>query len=978
MSTSVGILLSVCAAIVLSFSLRASESTPKSFDVPADAAEKAIKLFSQQAGREVLFSTELVHDIRTQPVKGEMLPRVALDQMLSGMGLVAVEDKSGAFSIQKGTSNPKTQGATPLRNDRPENSTETNAPAPKSIAAAVAGETIVLPKVYVTGSRASLESAQEIKQNSVQIVDSIVADDINKLPDTNVAEALQRITGIQMAIDVSGEGGGPNGVALRGLTQVATLVDGREVLVANGTRSMNYQILPAALVAGLDVYKTQQANLVEGGLSGTIDVRLRHPFDFAGSEVDASYRETYGTLMGTAKPSYNLLASDHWKTRFGEIGALVNVSQQIRPWREDAATVRNPIPNTNLVPGQTVTVPDGEYENQSFGYRERIGIDAIVQWRPTPNLDVTLGGNYESFLTHQDTYGMQVGSSKTSLPNSTVLFPGTNDVEAAYFTNAPMTELSAIRDTLDRNRQAYLRAKYTWDNLTLSADASFYTSFDTLLYDGTFLNGTAPIFFFDTQPRVPTTTVIGESLVDPSVWNYLNLQWNARPYHEKMPAGQLDGEYKLRSGFFTSLLAGVRYAAREADNGTGTNIIPVPINLPVTAIPSQFYTNPVPNFFPSEKNPMFRQYLVGALYLARYPMALRQAFNITTPPPAAASPVSLWQIKEDTAATYLMAKFSGKAGLSFDGNVGVRLVRTDESVTGFQTVAAVGPATYVPLALKSSYNDALPSLNLRVKLTEGTYVHLGASKALTRPDFANMSPSLTLSTVSFNSSLNVGSAGNPNLPPMRSDNYDISLEKYFSKTTSVYLAGFYKTASGFPATKSDTETYNGITYQVSRPEAINGAKIKGFEVGEQQFYDFLPGFLSGFGTQLNFTYVDSKTPSSVVGLNTPLPNLSRTSYNAILMYEKHGLSVRVAYNWRDKYLTTITNVVGLGPFPNYNKAYGWLNASATYALTDRIKISVEATNLLNTIRSQYFLRETLKSNIYEDDMELMTGVSIRL
>jgi len=79
MSTSVGILLSVCAAIVLSFSLRASESTPKSFDVPADAAEKAIKLFSQQAGREVLFSTELVHDIRTQPVKGEMLPRVALD-----------------------------------------------------------------------------------------------------------------------------------------------------------------------------------------------------------------------------------------------------------------------------------------------------------------------------------------------------------------------------------------------------------------------------------------------------------------------------------------------------------------------------------------------------------------------------------------------------------------------------------------------------------------------------------------------------------------------------------------------------------------------------------------------------------------------------------------------------------------------------------------------------------------------------------
>jgi len=93
-STSVGILLSACAAIVLSFSLRASEPTPKNFDVPADAAEKTIKLFSQQAGREVLFSTELVRDIRTQPVKGELSPRVALDQMLSGTGLVAFEDKS--------------------------------------------------------------------------------------------------------------------------------------------------------------------------------------------------------------------------------------------------------------------------------------------------------------------------------------------------------------------------------------------------------------------------------------------------------------------------------------------------------------------------------------------------------------------------------------------------------------------------------------------------------------------------------------------------------------------------------------------------------------------------------------------------------------------------------------------------------------------------------------------------------------------
>ena len=133
--------------------------------------------------------------------------------------------------------------------------------------------------IIVTGLRASLESAQAIKRNSGQIVDSIVAEDIGKLPDVTVAEALQRITGVQISRE-QGEGAG---IAIRGLTQVQTLLDGRSIFTASGGRGLSYQDVPSELLAGADVYKSASADQIEGGIGGVVDLRLRKPLDSDGA-----------------------------------------------------------------------------------------------------------------------------------------------------------------------------------------------------------------------------------------------------------------------------------------------------------------------------------------------------------------------------------------------------------------------------------------------------------------------------------------------------------------------------------------------------------------------------------------------------------------------------------------------------------------------------------------------------------------------
>lgn len=274
-----------------------------------------------------------------------------------------------------------------------------------------------------------------------------------------------------------------------------------------------------------------------------------------------------------------------------------------------------------------------------------------------------------------------------------------------------------------------------------------------------------------------------------------------------------------------------------------------------------------------------------------------------------------------------------------------------------------------------SYSDVLPSFNGRVKLTDKLYIRAAISKTITRPSFGQISPSLTLNQNPVNPAENSGSQGNPNLKPIRSTNYDLSVEYYFNKDSVVYAAGFYKDVTGFIANMTSTQTYDGVTYQITTPGNLNPAKIKGAEVGYHQFFTFLPAPFDGLGLQANYTLVDSSTPSTIQGYNIPMTNLSRTSYNIIVMYEKGPFSARIAYNWRDKYVTGVSSFVNVGLLQQVVRAYGDVDASLNYDITKNIELSVQGVNLTNTMRYQYWGSPQFPSNAYLDGMSLLASVT---
>lgn len=355
---------------------------------------------------------------------------------------------------------------------------------------------------------------------------------------------------------------------------------------------------------------------------------------------------------------------------------------------------------------------------------------------------------------------------------------------------------------------------------------------------------------------------------------------------------------------------------------------------------------------------------------------------------------------EDTKAAYALLRFgspnSGDAG-TFDGNIGVRVVETKNSAVGLLTVSPItntvasclsfgnSAAQCQPLAdalafygtggqlanysFKNKYTNILPTLNLRYFASDQLQLRFAAGQAMVRPSFGQMVPYNTLS-FSFQTNglpsvtnARTGVGGNPYLKPTLATQFDASAEYYFGRSNSLTLALFYKRIKDyvFAGVTPETYTANGqtITFDVTRN--INGDKgsVKGFELGYQQFFDFLPGPLSGLGVQGNFTFVDSNggvntaintldpnQTNNAADMTLPLEGMSKYSYNIAAIYEKHGVSARLAYNWRSEYLLT-TSAANINA-PVWFEDYGQLDASLIFSLTDNIKIGVQGTNLLNS------------------------------
>ncbi|MBT0961756.1 TonB-dependent receptor [Denitromonas iodatirespirans] len=835
-----------------------------------------------------------------------------------------------------------------------------------------------LGAVVVTAVRDSMRTALQIKRDTVEISDSVVAEDIHKLPDYSVAGSLQRITGVQITRD-RGDG---DRVVVRGLSQVETLLNGREIFSVNDAedygRSLNFAAVPSDLVSRIDVYKSASADHLDGGVGGTIDLRTHRPFDFAGHKVSVTAQGLHGDLAEQVGPKLSVLLSDRWQSAgWGEFGVLLNVFQQKRYYREDKKDTGAPLARTDIVPVRTVFVNGGTSEYVNLGDREHSGGNLVMQWRPVDNLELYAEASYFDFKTTEDTHQLNVvvDGSTSFVPGSAVLFPGTDDLQSITWTNAALSQLSFIRDTLDRTQQAAVGGSWTGKSASVRADLSYTKSINRLVFFGPFLSGTVAQFSQDMSGSVPSTSVSGTDLSDPATYTGATVGFANRPFAGELFAAQLDAEYFPDDSVIESWSAGVRHARRRGTNAPGQigDFPAAGLSVPGAAALGLVGAPSYDNYLRGEGGASIDNYLVSNLDGARDIATYREAFGITSSIATQGNPLSLWTIDEVSTALYTKASFVGRT-LPIDGNAGLRVVHTRESVDGYRSVPAAGGIA--PVRVDSTSVDYLPSLNLRYELDPGLYLRAAASKTMTRPKLSQLSPSTTLFQNIVTPALSSGSGGNPDLEPVRANNLDIAVEKYIDAHSAVHVTAFWKRVRGFVTSVSAAEVHDGVTYQVTRPQNAGTGHIRGIEVGYQQFFDFLPGKWRGLGIQANYTYVDSGSTSIIVGQTVPLQNLSKHSANLVGIYERSRYSMRVAYNWRDDYLSGVTNVVGVGAVPVMTQAYGWLDASFRYRLDDRLTLAIEATNLLKTRRDANYDSRTRPRRSETNDAQV--GVALTL
>jgi len=844
------------------------------------------------------------------------------------------------------------------------------APAPAQPAAK---ETPVeMAPVYVTGLRASLISAEEIKLNAPEFVDSIVAEDIGKFPDITVAEALQRVPGIQVGRSL----GEVSSVVIRGLPNIETTLNGYEVFTGTG-RGVALQDIPAELVSGLDVYKSIGPDKIEGGVAGLIDVRLRRPFDFTGAAAAVTARGSYATQA--EKNSYNIsgLVSNRWKLSSGEFGALFDLSFARSQFMDQI--VDNYVhfgangEQFDLAADSTGTrgyYADNFGIQMNPGDRKRVGVTAMLQWKPCAEAELY----WDNLYTHYDNLhsvdffiGIPSWANTGFFIDNVTLYPagydGYNVPEkydsaatparfvrslTAHYTNT-LTSTQAFHDKTDTYQGAF---GGKWDNGTVKVAGELSYNFSTFRPRGVIL---------DTQTITPsfsityndndasTVNATGINYADPANFYLTQLfdQWQRA--HSVQYAIRGDLLYRLRSDVFKSLQFGVRYSDRDVNyksaNGGGDFEW---MRAPATSVTGLGHLSPT-NLFVGPGQINVRQWWsADPNFLLNSADVIRQIFGHPLGAPIP-DPSRTFIDKEKTTTVYALANYSTKLGETpLDGVIGVRFAHTDDSLGGYQRQVVNGNTTgdYLLTTVSRSRWSALPTANGRLKLQDDLYLRASFTKTMTRPNFDALNPALSL-TSPGPTLPGQGSGGNPDLEPIRSTNYDLSLEYYPSKSSMASVAGFYRTLDGYIQSYGSAETINGSFYTVTRPRSTHNGYLEGAEIAYQYFFDFLTGPWKGLGMQANYTYIKGETENPLTSEKQDIAQVSKTNYNLILIYEHGPISGRLAYVWRGRYIDSF-NQSGIQPTTVWVQPRGQLDFSAGYAVTKNFTITFDATNITKT------------------------------
>jgi iron complex outermembrane receptor protein len=920
-------------------------------------------------------------------------------------------------------------------------------PAQAAAADQSSNKTTDLQEVVVTGIRYSMEQSIAQKRAASNVTEVVTADDIGKMPDKNIADALQRLPGVNISSAGANEGGFDEAdrISCRGTNPslAQTTIDGHMVasgdwfvLDQTGTvgRSVSYTLLPAELVKEVVVNMSSEASFMEGGVSCNVDIHTRNPLDFQKSQtLEASVGAVYATLPATTDPQFNALGN--WVNDAHNFGVLLQLFyeqrheerqgqellgySQIGPCSQMVTGIPG---STQLAGGGCSTgavtlTPHPDLANvwypdligSAFFQQERKRSGGLLkaEWQPNDNVLIEASGFLSklSATNVNDNY-LFWGSSIINGGAGEAPSPGYT-VQNGTLTNASFAPQAGVNysvydqisrpgegsDTNFGNLDIHIAAT---DHLKLLGQLGVTSGHgltptqnvsETVPSQGTgagyTLNGITSAASWNLGPTNNTTPTPGGVPVAFS-WIFGDQNMDVL---DKETYGKIDGTFTLDNSAFTDFQFGARYADHERHLwgviGQGPNFA-VPGSTSGANYPTGYqnypaaFGNGLGGVFPNDI------WYWTAAQLAAYDNAYTNRDPVTR-----ADWTSDYGLEEKDAAAYFQANF--KSG-DFSGNIGLRFVQTKESVVNNIGVNVPNPAApppgviatsafgaYEQVTTDNTYNDFLPSANLKWDINKDLVGRFAVAQTMARPDYSALASSTSLGAPPPTPTSPPGSAtgSNPNLKPVISTDLDAGLEWYFAPKSLLAADLFYMNLHDYVSYGSILQTYtnfnttypNGFAapYLVTVPINANG-RVYGAEL------TYLQPITDNFGIEANYTYADGTQTSDVNGTGVAgapitqasgtgdaLVGASKTTYNVIAYYETAKFTARVAWSYRSSFYSGLDRSTAF-----FQNDIGNLSATLGYAVNDQFTITLDGLNLNNPTLKYFALNEDQPRAFYKN------------
>jgi TonB-dependent receptor len=916
---------------------------------------------------------------------------------------------------------------------------------PASAASAAAGDDQGAQTIVVTGQRAALQSAQKIKQNSEDIVDGVVAEEAGKLPDKSITEVLQRVVGVSM--DRNRSHGDPehfsvegSGVQVRGLSWGSSTLNGRESFSAGWPgRELSWGDVPPELMSAVIVHKNPPAELIEGGVSGQVDLRTALPFDYKDKKIALSLVDNYNELGSKNSPGISGLYSQRWSNDHGQWGALIDLSFNQTNTHNDTVEQDAYYPRTDIVNGQTVWVPKSASWRTNTSQVDRGGIYGALQWKKN-DMQSSLtyfhsafkesGTENAMFTAVENPYKTQVVNpvfdANGVLQTGTLTYPS-GGLGANNFAAGGLGFNVDAADDVHRSQTREIAWNFKWtinDRWAVQQDLQWVHATDSSEGGDMALGTFVPSMGIDTTKSpvgISFDQAARDFLANPANYYLDHIMPSRSKADGDLYAWAGDAKFKFDDAVLRDLRFGVRFTDRKTEHinasGTGWYSIAQPWNVKQTSVPGQlpsatdpqgwqsratmgYFSDPryagiVPtttynfnNFFNGKVGTPPTLVAPAMNFIhdpANYPKVIpilgmecqdgNQTYGTSNDCSSQGSdwkpltydgdPANTSRQSEQTQAAYTSLRFGFDDWRHpVEGEAGARVVRTHTVAHGYTVfkpsydsntppeVPQFGQINQ-PMDMEHTYTDVLPSLNLKMSLTDKLQTRFAFAQSMYRPGFDSLSEYITLNQNITNNSGTItnitytgNDTGNVNLKPIRANNYDLTLEWYPRSGSSLTAAVFYKDVKDIILPAAFTRSYadlagNQQNFLITAPGNVAKGSVGGLELAGQTYFDQLPGldkllpdWAKGFGISANYTYLDSKQklyhpfsqkycPASgsfndstlnVYGCDTnglpftdlPIMYLSRNAYNLEFLYDKGPLSARLAYSWRGRFLQGVT------------------------------------------------------------------------